>query len=195
MIVVFEKFADSARAAVVAAQSEAKRLEAQRIYPSHLLLGVLVSADAPLRDLLADADLTVDGLRDDCAAQASGDALGDDDAAALDAIGIDLDAVKSRLEETFGEGVLDRDPSGPGDAGRGNLWGRFGHIPFDKGAKKVLELSLREAIARRERVIRAEHVLLGVLRGGDPSATALVEAHVHRDELRRRLVEHLDEAA
>ncbi|MFD3812712.1 Clp protease N-terminal domain-containing protein [Rhodococcus sp. NPDC058639] len=192
---MFEKFADSARSAVVAAQSEAKRLEAQRIHPSHLLLGVLVSADEPLRALLADADLTVDGLRADCAAQASGDALGAEDAAALDTIGIDLDAVKSRLEETFGEGVLDRDPSGQGGAGRANLWGRLGHIPFDKDAKKVLELSLREALARHERVIRAEHVLLGVLRGGDPSATALVEAHVHRDELRRRLVEHLDEAA
>lgn len=192
---MFEKFADSARSAVVAAQTEAKRLDAPRIHPSHLLLGTVVSAEEPLRTLLADAGLTIDGLRSDCAAQASGDALGADDAAALDAIGIDLDAVKSRLEETFGEGVLDPDPAGPEGTGRKNLWGRSGHIPFDKGAKKALELSLREAVARHDRVIRAEHLLLGLLRGDDPPTAALVTPHIGRDELRQRVTDLLDAAA
>ncbi len=192
---MFEKFADSARSAVVAAQSEAKRLGEPRIHASHLLLGTAVSAEEPLRILLADAGITVDSLRSDCAAQISGDALGADDAAALDAIGIDLDAVKSRLEETFGEGVLDPDPAGSEGAGRKNLWGRLGHIPFDKGAKKALEQSLREAVARHDRVIRAEHVLLGLLRGDDPSVAAMVTPHIDRDELRQRVTDHLDAAA
>ncbi len=39
-------------------------------------------------------------------------------------------------------------------------------MPFTPGAKKALELSLREAIAAGDREIGAEHVLLGVLREG-----------------------------
>lgn len=190
---MFERFTDSARSAVVAAQTEATRVRAQRVLASHLLVGVVVTADEPLRMLLADADLTVDVLRADCAARTADTALGPDDAAALEAIGIDLEAVRARLEETFGEGVLDRAPS-PADGPKG-FGNRFGRIPFDRGAKKALELSLREAVARHDRAIRAEHVLLGLLRGDDPSATALVEPHVHRDELRRRLTTHLDAAA
>ena len=58
-----------------------------------------------------------------------------------------------------------------------------------------LELSLREAVARHERVIRAEHVLLGLLRGDDPSIAALVTPHIGRDELRQRVIDHLDAAA
>ena len=187
---MFERFADGARSTVVAAQQEAVRVHAPRIRASHLLVGAAVSADEPLRILLADCGLTVDGLRSDCAAQTGGASLGPEDAEALDAIGIDLDQVRARLEATFGEGVLDDD--GPGRRG---LAQRFGHLPFERAAKKSLELALREAIARRERVIRTEHILLGLLRCDDPSTTGLVESRTDRDRLRRRLTSHLDAAA
>jgi hypothetical protein len=51
-------------------------------------------------------------------------------------VGIDLDEVRRSVEEAFGPGALDR--------GRG---ARAGHIPFTRGAKKALELSLHEALA------------------------------------------------
>ncbi|MEE2034805.1 Clp protease N-terminal domain-containing protein [Rhodococcus chondri] len=190
---MFERFTDSARAAVVAAQTEARRLRAAEIDVPHVLVGVLVVADEPLRLLLADVGLTIDGIRSELAARSRGEELGTDDAAALEAIGIDLDQVRARLEETYGEGVLDR-PAARDRRGRfGDLFGD--HIPFTRDAKKVLELSLREAIARHDRVIRAEHILLGVLRSDEPRSTALIEAHLTREELRRVLATHLDAAA
>ncbi|MEU5842499.1 Clp protease N-terminal domain-containing protein [Rhodococcus sp. NPDC047139] len=188
---MFERFADNARSVVVAAQQEAVRVHEPRIEASHLLVGAAIAADEPLRALLGEAGLTVDVLRSERAARADDDSpFGAEDAAALEAIGIDLDEVRARLEATFGKGVLDR-----GSAGRRGLASRFGHIPFDRAAKKSLELALREAIARRERVIRAEHILLGLLRSDDPSTTALVEARIPREQLRQRLNTHLDTAA
>ena len=41
-----------------------------------------------------------------------------------------------------------------------------GHIPFTPPAKKVLELSLREALALKKEYIGTEHILLGLVREG-----------------------------
>ncbi|MFZ2529978.1 MAG: Clp protease N-terminal domain-containing protein [Rhodococcus sp. (in: high G+C Gram-positive bacteria)] len=182
---MFERFTDSARSAVVTAQTEARTLGADEIGPAHLLLGVLVNADGSLHNQLTGTGLTADAIR---AGLRSG-ALGPDDAEALDSIGIDLDAIRERLEFSFGEGILDRPSTG------GGRYGRWGHIPFTRGAKKTLELALREAIARRERFIGAEHLLLGILRSDDETAIGLVDAHVARGELRRLLHDRLDRAA
>ena len=161
---MFERFSDSARSAVVAAQAEARGLHADRITPAHVLLGVLVTAEERLRVSLADVGLTIDGVRTDLAAMNRDDPLGPDDAAALEAIGIDLDAVRARLEETFGEGVLDSPAENAGKERRGRFSDLFGgHIPFDRSAKKILELSRREAIAHRDRSIGSEHIMLGVI--------------------------------
>ena len=186
---MFERFADGARSVVVAAQQEAARVHEPHVEASHLLVGAAIAADEPLRVLLGEVGLTVDGLRSERAARAAESPFGPEDAAALEAIGIDLDEVRARLEATFGEGVLDR-----GNPARRGLANRFGHLPFDRAAKKSLELALREAIARRERVIRPEHILLGLLRSDDPSTTALVESRIPRDRLRQRLNTHLDAA-
>ncbi|MGN5236008.1 MULTISPECIES: Clp protease N-terminal domain-containing protein [unclassified Rhodococcus (in: high G+C Gram-positive bacteria)] len=193
---MFERFSGSARAAVVAAQAEALRLNADRITPGHVLLGVLVTAEEHLRALLADVGLTADGVRAHLAALNQHDPLGLDDAAALAAIGIDLDVVRARLEETFGEGVLDRPERQTGKEQRGWFSDLFGgHIPFDRNAKKALELSLREAIAHHDRTICSEHIVLGTIRSDDTEIISLIEAHVTRDRLRQVLMEQLDSAA
>jgi ATP-dependent Clp protease ATP-binding subunit ClpA len=193
---MFERFTDSARSAVVAAQAEALRLHSDRITPAHVLLGVLITADECLRVSLAEVGLTIDGARTDLAAMNRDDPLGPDDAAALEAIGIDLDAVRARLEETFGEGVLDRPAERPGKERRGRFSDLFGgHIPFDRNAKKALELSLREAIAHRDRSIGSEHMMLGLLRSDDTATRSLIEAHVTQDRLRQMMTERLDSAA
>ena len=51
-----------------------------------------------------------------------------------------------------------------------------GHIPFTPRAKKVLELSLREALALHHTYIGTEHILLGLLREGDGVAAQILKA-------------------
>ena len=101
-------------------------------------------------------------------------------AKALESLGISLEAVRAQVQEIIGEGQ--QAPSG--------------HIPFTPRAKKVLELSLREALRLRHRHIGTEHILLGLLREGDGLAAAvLTEAGVDIDDLRRRIDTALREAA
>jgi ATP-dependent Clp protease ATP-binding subunit ClpA len=52
-----------------------------------------------------------------------------------------------------------------------------GHIPFTPRAKKVLELSLREALQLRSDYIGTEHILLGLLREGDGVAAQILRKH------------------
>jgi Clp amino terminal domain, pathogenicity island component len=72
-------------------------------------------------------------------------------AAALQSVGITLDAARHKVEEAVGQGQ--QAPSG--------------HIPFTPPAKKVLELSLREALQLGHEYIGTEHILLGLISQGD----------------------------
>ncbi|MEV4927040.1 Clp protease N-terminal domain-containing protein [Streptomyces roseoverticillatus] len=130
--------------------------------------------------------------------------LGTGDAEALRAFGIDLEAVRARAEDTFGPGALDR-PGPPeerrrilpfGGRRRGDEPGRKGHIPFTPRAKKALERSLREALARKERHIGAEHVLLGIL-DPDDKVTAGVLRKLGTDTatVRNGILQELPRAA
>jgi ATP-dependent Clp protease ATP-binding subunit ClpA len=105
------------------------------------------------------------------------------DAAALTSLGIDLDAVRSSVEAAFGPGALD---------GPGTRRATQGHVPFSPRAKKVLELSLREAVATRSRTITGGHILLGLLGEGEGLAAAVllgrgVDLPALRDEVRLAL--------
>jgi len=80
-------------------------------------------------------------------------------AKALEAMGISLDAVRAQVEETIGQGQTA--PSG--------------HIPFTPRAKKVLELSLREALQLGHNYIGTEHILLGLIREGEGVAAKVLE--------------------
>jgi ATP-dependent Clp protease ATP-binding subunit ClpC len=72
-------------------------------------------------------------------------------ARALTSLGISLEAVQQQVAEIIGRGK--RPPSG--------------HIPFTARAKKVLELSAREADALGGNYVSTEHLLLGLLRLGE----------------------------
>jgi ATP-dependent Clp protease ATP-binding subunit ClpC len=72
-------------------------------------------------------------------------------AKALESLGISLDGVRTQVTEIIGEGQ--QAPSG--------------HIPFTPRAKKVLELSLREALQLGHNYIGTEHILLGLIREGE----------------------------
>jgi hypothetical protein len=71
---------------------------------------------------------------------------------ALDSVGASIEQVRSELESAVGASET---PS-------------TGHIPFSADAKKTLELALREAIRARDKSIRSQHILLGMLR--DPKS-------------------------
>ncbi len=79
-------------------------------------------------------------------------------AKALESLGISLEAVRSQVEEIIGQGQ--QAPSG--------------HIPFTPRAKKVLELSLREALQLGHNYIGTEHILLGLIREGEGVAAQVL---------------------
>src|SRR5690625_3895647 len=79
-------------------------------------------------------------------------------AKALEALGVSLDAVREQVRDIIGEG--NQTPSG--------------HIPFTPRAKKVLELSLREALQLGHNYIGTEHILLGLIREGEGVAAQVL---------------------
>ncbi len=188
---MFERFSRHARIAVVLAQEEARELAANDIRPEHILVGVLQSSGRELSALLAGFGLTSDAVRAELvAADAPGDESFDGDAEALQSIGIDLRAVRAGVDRTFGDGAFDNALRSTGRRRR-----RRGHLPFTKPAKKVLELALRESLAHKDGYIGCEHILLGILRGGDGRAVGLITEHIDTDRLRDGVVGLLDNAA
>ncbi|MFC0448735.1 Clp protease N-terminal domain-containing protein [Rhodococcus jostii] len=187
---MFERFSTDARAVVIGAQQEARELKSPQIGPEHLVLALLSVKTEPVHGILADAGIEEEKSRATVATH--GTALSDADAEALESIGIDLDAVRQSLEQNFGKGVLD--PEEPSEK-RGWFGRKSGHIGFTRDAKKAIELSLREALARKDDHIGAEHVLLGVLRVADGTTRQILEVRVGVDELRRRVHAALDDRA
>ncbi len=93
-------------------------------------------------------------------------------AKALESLGISLDAVRQQVEEIIGQGQ--QAPSG--------------HIPFTPRAKKVLELSLREALQLGHNYIGTEHILLGLIREGDGvAAQVLVKLGADLNRVRQQV--------
>ena len=79
-------------------------------------------------------------------------------AKALEALGVTLETTRAKVEELVGRGQ-----SAPS-----------GHIPFTPRAKKVLELSLREALQLAHADIGPEHILLGIVREGKGVAAGIL---------------------
>ena len=160
---MFERFTQEARKATVDAQAVARRLGHGHIGTEHLLLGLL-ETDGVAARVLAGLGVTGAAAEREILAQVGRGPLGDADAQALGAIGIDLDEVRRRMEASFGSGALAWHPDPHCRRGRPRPGG---HIPFTPRSKKVLELSLREALALKHRYIGTEHILLGLVREGE----------------------------
>ncbi|MUM19857.1 MULTISPECIES: Clp protease N-terminal domain-containing protein [unclassified Mycobacteroides] len=193
---MFEKFQKSAKVAVVLSQEEAREMDESRIGAEHVLVGVLESAGESLSVVLGGYGLTADAVRDRLRAGTQEPPLDDEDAQALKAIGIDLSQVRDSVSKVFGAQAFDKAFEQSGRRkGRVRGWRPFGMIPYNSSAKKCLELALREAIAHKDNWIGCEHIVLGILRGGDPVALAVITEHVPADELRQAVVGLLDQAA
>jgi ATP-dependent Clp protease ATP-binding subunit ClpC len=97
-------------------------------------------------------------------------------AKSLESLGISLEAVRSQVEEIIGQGQ--QAPSG--------------HIPFTPRAKKVLELSLREALQLGHNYIGTEHILLGLIREGEGvAAQVLVKLGADLNRVRQQVIQLL----
>jgi ATP-dependent Clp protease ATP-binding subunit ClpA len=172
---MFERFTEAARTVVVQAQCEARDLQHEYVGTEHVLLALLEDTAGPVAVALRDRGVDQVRVRNEVIKRVGTGPAGTDplpeadgeDAAALKAIGIDLNAVRRAIEENFGPGAL-RLPGAPERKRRG-LLRRFagsGRVPFSGRAKKVLELSLREAVRLKHNFIAPEHIMLGILREG-----------------------------
>ena len=97
-------------------------------------------------------------------------------AKALESLGIALDAVREQVQDIIGQGQ--QQPTG--------------HIPFTPRAKKVLELSLREALQLGHNYIGTEHILLGLIREGEGvAAQVLVKLGADLNKVRQQVIQLL----
>jgi hypothetical protein len=204
---MFERFTGDARTVVIHAQQHARRLGHRHIGCEHLLLA-LVAVDAPAGAVLRGHGLAPERVEEEIVRRiglgAAAALFADLDRDALAAIGVDLDAVRARIEASFTPDSLTRAGQavqrGPGRSRRNRhggpirRWrrrraqrglavapsaqvrpapatGRYrapsalptGHLPFTPGAKKILERSLREALARHDRHLGVEHIALSLI--------------------------------
>ncbi len=97
-------------------------------------------------------------------------------AKALESLGISLEAVRAQVEEIIGQGQ--QAPTG--------------HIPFTPRAKKVLELSMREALQLNHPYIGTEHILLGLIREGEGvAAQVLIKLGADLNRVRNQVLQLL----
>lgn len=180
---MFERFTAVARRSVAGAVREAEAEGAPQVRPEHLLLAI-ASSDGEGAQLLRAAGWSgdVDELRARFARTQRRGGLTAQDVEALRAVGVDADALLRRLgvdatAETGTDEVAALRPF-PGDGGRHDehhdalddereddarrVW-RGRHRPFSREAKKALEDTLKAAIARGDRRLGEQHLLIGLV--------------------------------
>ncbi len=193
---MFERFTRAARETVIRAKHEADESSARLIGTQHLLLG-LASPDAGIaHEVLSAAGLDERRIRVEIVrlADPKTRALGDQDAAALRTIGIDLEAVPARIEESFGPDALAAQLTPP----QGETLGRRSRrvSRFTPRARKAMELALGEAERLHDRQMGTEHLLLGLIREGEGlAARILVDNGIALADLRAAVIARLDRAA
>ncbi len=180
---MLERFTRNARDVVLRAHEAARRDGAAEVLPAHLFetvvgtdktlaVHVLEGLGAPREEVRR----VVRGLTGHRPA-----GLNDEDAEALRLLGIDLDDVMRRIDHDLGGD--DGEARGPGKV-------RHSRPRFAKASKKVLELSLREAVRLGDGFIGTEHVLLGLIRSGDPTVMKTLAAFdLSADDVRRAVDE------
>ena len=156
---------------LAAGAKEARHLGHNYVGTEHLLLAITRSSESTAAVALSRLGVSGEAIR-----IAIEDELGvappaGIDPAALATLGIDLDAVRQRLEETFGEGALEQT--------------RSGCMPIMPRAKRALEQAVREAGGRP---VEDEHLLLGLLVIRESlAACILAQLGVHEADIRGEL--------
>ena len=188
---MFERFTDRARTAVILARTEASERDDQirPVYMLHALAageGVAARVLAGLGVEAGDIERRLDRtapLRKPLEGEPPGD-----DAEALASIGIDLDEIRRKVEESFGPGALERAPASSQGTGR---------ITMTREAKQSVELAAKEARAMHHSYIGTEHLLLGLLSAaernprGDFSAETAGALGIDPAQVRQRILDVL----
>ena len=211
---MFERFTARARSVVRSAQEVARARGDSDIGTEHLLLALTVPDTGLASQVLAAVSVTTEQVTDQLAERAQRPRLvTEEDLLVLQELGIDAAAILSaaRGAETgqpspealasvvagamaaeerpevlpLLSAALERlRPSGAKPPVSGPK-----HLPFNANARKVLELSLREALSLKDGYIGTEHLLLGLLRQGGLGAELLAELGVDLDDVRRRAID------
>ena len=188
---MFERLTSEARTVVELAEGEARTLHHGYIGTEHLLLGLLGEEHGIAARTLRSAGVRAENVRADVQRLVADSLLTGPDADALRTIGIDLEHVRARIEHSFGAGALERARVGGcrGGASRG-------YIPLSRRSKKVMELSLREALRLGHEYIGTEHMLLALLREGEGlAAQILADSGIRAGELRHAVLAALGRVA
>jgi ATP-dependent Clp protease ATP-binding subunit ClpC len=150
---MFEKFTDRAKRVIVVAQDEAISLGHDFIGTEHLLLG-LTGTDSIPKELLTQRGVTSDRVRDETVrllTEAGRHRPNDPGpAAALASLGIDVDEIRRRADDSFGPGKF-----------------KFPRPGFTPRLKRTMGRTLREALKLHATEIGPEHLLLGLLHDPD----------------------------
>ncbi|WP_392672510.1 Clp protease N-terminal domain-containing protein [Streptomyces sp. LN785] len=151
---MFERFTGGARAVVAGAVDRAKETGADSISEEHMLLALLDQQGSRASFAVAALGLTDRraSVEASLAEARRRGGLTKADTDALAGIGIDVTEIVARVEGAHGEGVLSGER-------KDRRW-RAGRPPLTRGAKTILEKSLRIAVGRGDRFIGDEHLLL-----------------------------------
>ncbi|MET9772746.1 Clp protease N-terminal domain-containing protein [Streptomyces sp. NPDC006367] len=178
---MFERFTKDARAVVRGAVEHAERTQAQTVGAEHLLLALLDQEGGRASTALAalGADEGRESVRRGLEEARRRAGLSQAETDALAGLGIDVSEIVARVEEAHGVGAMS------GDRKDKRWWS--GQRSFGRDAKEVLEKALRVAVARRDRHIGDEHILLALtVRPGVP-AEVLADRGVTHESLTRVL--------
>jgi ATP-dependent Clp protease ATP-binding subunit ClpA len=205
---MFERFTVDARNAVAQAQEQARRLGHGYIGCEHLLLAAAATGESA-STVLREHGVTPEAVETQIVRLVglghAADLFSALDSTALASIGIDLDAVRARLEAAFGPDALTL--AAPRACRRGRSARRkyplarlrrprrprrphrpwpdlhaaqanraSGHIPFTPRAKKCLEHSVREAKARQDNYVGVEHLTLALVAMKDGAVPPILSA-------------------
>jgi hypothetical protein len=151
---VFEKFTNLAKRSITLSQDEAITLGHDFIGTEHMLLGLVRVREGLAGEILGQQGITADQVRgaalrllDAAGVSANG---GREATEALASIGIDVEEIRRRADDTFGPGQF-----------------KFPRPGYTTRAKKVLELTLQESMELGHDYIGTEHLLLGLLAEGE----------------------------
>lgn len=183
---MFERFTSDAQQVVVVAREQAVRRGGDRIRPLHLLYG-LVTTDGVAARVLAGLGVSTDVAERELGGAPLSPEGDDSDAAALRAIGIDIEEIRRKAEENFGAGALDRVAADSPQA----------RIRLTGESKAALTLTLREARSLHHTYLGTEHLLLALLhfgkgnKIGDFTPATLRALGIDPDEARQRVLAEL----
>jgi ATP-dependent Clp protease ATP-binding subunit ClpC len=170
---MFERFTDRARKVVVLAQDEARELGHAEIRTEHLLLGILDEGHGVANRMLESAGIGAERLR---ARLLEGPGVQPREAepGAKSGAADIADAGASEGSRRVVPPVATQPSPKSRSVGERIREARARHIPFTREAKKVLELSLREALDLGHNYIGTEHIMLGLMAEGEGVAAQVL---------------------